>query len=291
MSDSHRWRLTDRTLTFPPPQGAGIVNVTDDSFYSGARSATPEQALADGLALVEAGFEILDVGAVAARSGPAVAVSEEAGKLVPAIERLAAESGVPVLADTFSAQVAAAVLDVGAAGINDISGGADPALFELIAERGCGYVLMHIEGPPRVDRPAPEYGDVIDYLKRWFTERIEVAVDAGVDPEQIAIDPGLDFDLSTADGLEILRRAGELRELGRPVFMALSRKDFLGAVLGGSWEERVEPEERGAATLAATALTAAQGIEMFRLHDAEALDAMRVAAAIADPDAVPAAAR
>ena len=238
------------------------------------------------MALIEAGFELLDVGAVAARSGPPVPAAEEAAKLVPAVKRLASESGVPVLADTFSAEVAAAVLDAGAAAINDISGG-DDAIFDLVAGRGCGYVLMHIEGPPRVDRAAPAYNDVVEHLKRWFGERIDAATSRGVDPEQIAIDPGLDFDLTTDDDLELLRRLGELRELGRPIFMALSRKDFLGAVLAGSWEERVSPEERGAATLAATALAAAEGVEMFRLHDREALDAMRVAAAIADPAAVP----
>jgi dihydropteroate synthase len=267
---------------------AGIVNVTDDSFFSGARSGTPERAVEDGLALVEAGFELLDVGAVAARSGPEVASAEEAAKLVPAIERLSAVAGVPILADTFSAEVAAAVLDAGAAGINDISGAADPAMLELVAERRCGYVLMHIEGRPRVDREAPTYDDLVEHLKRWFAERIEAATARGVDPEQIAIDPGLDFDLTTDDDLELLRRIRELRELGRPVFMALSRKDFLGAVLAGSWEGRAAAEDRGPATLAATALAAGAGVEVFRLHDREALDAMRVAAAIADPDAVPA---
>lgn len=282
-----RWRLSDRTLSFPPPVGAGIVNVTSDSFFSGARSGTPERAVDDGLALVEAGFDLLDVGAVAARSGPEVPAVDEAAKLVPAVERLAAEAGVPILADTFSAEVAVAVLDAGAAAINDISGAADPAMLDLVAERGCGYVLMHIEGPPRVDRSAPAYDDVVEHLKRWFGQRIEAAVEHGVDPAQIAIDPGLDFDLTTDDDLELLRRVGELRELGRPVFMALSRKDFLGAILSGSWEERAAAEDRGPATLAATALAAAAGVEVFRLHDSEALDAMRVAAAIADPAAVP----
>jgi len=287
MTDAVTWRLRDRTLTFPPPVGAGIVNVTDDSFFSGARSGTPERAIEDGLALVEAGFEMLDVGAVAARSGPPVPAEVETAKLAPAIAGLAARSGVPVLADTFSVEVAAAVLDAGAAGINDISGGG-PEMFELVAERGCGYVLMHIEGPPRVDREAPAYDDVVDHMKRWFAERIEAAQAAGVDAEQISIDPGLDFDLNTDHNLEILRRVDELRDLGRPIFMALSRKDFLGAVLAGSWEERLPAEERGAVTQAATALSAAAGVEIFRLHDREALDAMRVAAAIADPAAVPA---
>src|ERR687892_641203 len=145
------WRLRARTLEFPPPLAAGIVNVTDDSFFAGARSETPERAVADGLALVEAGFDLLDVGAVAARSGAPVAPEDEIARLVPAVERLAADSGVPVLADTFSPEVASRVLAAGAAAINDIGGGADEML-ELVAEAGCGYVLMHREGPPRTER-------------------------------------------------------------------------------------------------------------------------------------------
>jgi dihydropteroate synthase len=284
MPETTSWRLRDRTVTFPPPLAAGIVNVTDDSFFEGARSETPERAVADGLALVEAGFDLLDVGAVAARSGPQTDPRDEASRLVPAVERLAAESGVPVLADTFSAPVARAAIEAGAAAINDISGGADRELLELVAESGCGYVLMHIEGPPRVDREPPRYDDVVEHLKDWFAERLEVAAAAGIDSEQVALDPGLDFDLTVDDDLEILRRLGELRALGRPLFMAVSRKDFLGAVLAGSWEGRLEASEREGATLAVTALAAAAGAELFRLHDPSALDAMRVAAAITDPE-------
>src|SRR5690349_23706464 len=114
------------------------------------------------MGLVGAGFDMLAVGAVAARSGPPVDAADEAGKLVPAVERLAAEAGVPVLADTFSPEVARRVLDAGAAGINDIGGG-EPEMLEVIAERGCGYVLMHIEGPPRVDREPPSYGDPVTH--------------------------------------------------------------------------------------------------------------------------------
>jgi dihydropteroate synthase len=275
------WRLSDRTLELPPPIGAGIVNVTEDSFFSGARSGTPERAIADGLRLVEAGFEMLDVGAVAARNGPPVAAAEEAARLVPAVEGLVAEAGVPVIADTFSAEVADAALDAGAAGINDIGGGADPAMLDLIGARGCGYVLMHIEGPPRVERPSPTYDDPVAHLKGWFAERLAAAHARGIREEQIALDPGLDFDLSVDDDLELLRRLGELGELGRPLFVALSRKDFLGAVLAGSWEERRPAEERGPATLGAVSLAVAAGAAVLRLHDPEALDAMRVAAAIA----------
>jgi dihydropteroate synthase len=200
------------------------------------------------------------------------------------VEGLAREAGVPVSVDTFHPEVAAAALDAGAVAINDISGGADPEMLEVVGHRGCGYVLMHIEGPPRVDREPPRYDDVVGHLKEWFEARLQAAEAAGVDREQVVLDPGLDFDLSLEDDLEILRRLPELRELGRPLFVALSRKDFLGAMLAGSWEERLPASDREGATLAATALATAAGAELFRLHDTTALDAMRVAAAIADPE-------
>jgi len=273
------WRLTNRTLSLEQPIAAGIVNVTTDSMYEGARSGTPEQAVADGLELVEAGFDMLDVGAVAARSGPPVAAEAEAAALVPAIEGLVAGTDAPVSADTFSVEVARAALAAGAHAINDISGGGDE-MFELVAEMGCGYVLMHIEGPPRVDRPPRRYDDVVEHLKSWLEGRVERAVSLGVGEEQIAIDPGLDFDLTTAQNLEILRRLPELRSLGLPLYVSLSRKDFIGAVLAGSWEERLPASEREWGTVAAVALAVCGGADVLRIHDRSALQAMRVAGAI-----------
>jgi dihydropteroate synthase len=277
------WELADRTLTLERPLGVGILNVTSDSMFSGARSETPEGAIADGLALAEAGFEMLDVGAVAARTGPPVPPEEEAAKLLPAIGGLHERTELPISADTHSAEVAAQAIGAGAVAINDISGGGDPALFELAAESGCGLVLMHIEGRPREDREPPRYDDPVEHLGAWFAERIEAAVARGVDPVQLVLDPGLDFDLALADDLEILRRLDELHSLGRPLYVSLSRKDFLGAVLAGSWEERLPAEHREWATAAATALAAYRGAEIFRLHDESALQALQVAAAIRDP--------
>ncbi|HET7052884.1 MAG TPA: dihydropteroate synthase [Solirubrobacterales bacterium] len=269
------WRLADRTLELNQPLAAGIVNVTVDSMFEGARSGTPEQAVADGLALAEAGFDMLDVGAVAARSGPAVGAEEEATALVPAIEGLAA-SGVPVSADTFSVEVARQALDAGAVAINDISGGSEE-MFELVAESGCGYVLMHIEGPPRVDRPARAYDDVVEHLRSWLGGRVETASRLGVSEEQIAIDPGLDFDLTTAQDLEILRRLAELRELGPALYVSLSRKDFIGEVLAGSWEKRLPAGEREWGTVAAATLAVREGADILRIHDRSTLQAVRVA--------------
>ena len=292
-----RWRLADRTLDLSLPIGAGIVNVTVDSMYEGARSGTPEQAIADGLALAEAGFEMLDVGAVAAKAGPPVSPEDEAAALVPAIEGLVRrfhtldphrgykrgnDASPPVSADTFSPEVARRALAAGATVVNDISGGSEE-MFELVAETGCGYVLMHIEGPPRVDRPWRDYGDVVDHLRAWFEGRIELARELGVAEEQIAIDPGLDFDLSPEQDLEILRRLGELRALGSPLYVSLSRKDFIGAALAGSWEERLPAREREWGTVAAVTLAVREGADVLRIHDRSSLQAMRVAAEICHP--------
>jgi dihydropteroate synthase len=273
------WRLGDRTLRRREPLAVGIVNVTGDSMYEGARSGTPEQAIEDGRRLVEEGFDMLDVGAVAARSGPAVPEDEEAAALVPAIEGLA-DVGVPVSADTFAPEVARRSLEAGAVAINDIGGGSEQ-MFDLAATSGCGLVLMHIEGPPRAERPIPDYDDVVEHLTAWFSDRVEAAVARGVAPDQIALDPGLDFDLSVEDDLRVLAHLGELGVGDRPLYVSLSRKDFLGAVLSGSWEQRAPASEREWATAAAAALAVANGAEILRLHDESALQAVRVAAQIA----------
>jgi dihydropteroate synthase len=139
---------------------------------------------------------------------------------------------------------------------------------------------MHIEGPPRVDRAAPAYEDVVDHLKWWFEGRVVRAVALGVKEEQIAIDPGLDFDLTTDQDIEILRRLGELRELGLPIYVSLSRKDFIGAVLAGSWEERLPAGEREWGTVAAAALAVRAGADILRVHDRSSLQAVRIAGAI-----------
>jgi dihydropteroate synthase len=283
------WRLGDLTLDLARPVGAGIVNVTVDSMFEGARSGTPEQAVADGIGLVEAGFDMLDVGAVAARSGPPVGVEDECAALIPAIEGLASlaigaddgEDGaagarVPISADTFQVETARRALAAGATCVNDISGGCDE-MFELVAATGCGYVLMHIEGPPRVDRPWREYDDVVDHLLRWFGGKVERMRELGVRDEQIAIDPGLDFDLSLDQDLEIMRRLGELKALGLALYVSLSRKDFIGAVLAGSWEERLPAREREWGTVAATTLAVRSGADVLRLHDRSSLQAMRLA--------------
>jgi dihydropteroate synthase len=203
--------------------------------------------------------------------------------LIPAIEGLAG-AGVPISADTFSVEVARQALDAGAVAVNDISGGSEE-MFRLVAESGCGYVLTHIEGAPRADRPARDYDDVVDHIKTWLGGRIETASRLGVDVEQIAIDPGLDFDLTTEQDLDVLRRLGELRELGAALYVSLSRKDFIGAIIAGSWDERLPAGEREWGTVAATALAVRGGADILRIHDRSSLQAARVAGRIVRPGA------
>ncbi|MGI8632523.1 MAG: dihydropteroate synthase [Solirubrobacterales bacterium] len=271
--------MAGRQLTIARPLASAIVNVTSDSFWEGARSRTAEQAIADGRRLLGEGFDLVDVGAVAARSGPPVAPETEAAALVPAVRGLAA-AGAIVSADTFSAHVAREAVGAGAAIVNDISGAADPHLLEVCAQTGCGLVLMHIEGPARQDRPNHRYDDVAARLLEFFGAGLQRAASYGVAAEQIVLDPGLDFDLSVADDLEIVRRLGELRSLDRPLYLAISRKDFLGAVLAGSWEGRLDPGRRSWATVGLSALVTYAGAGVLRVHDAEAVDAMLVAAAL-----------
>jgi dihydropteroate synthase len=279
---ANRWQLRDRELELRAPLGAGIVNVTDDSMFEGARSETPERAIEDGLRLAAQGFDMLDVGAVAARSGPPVPAEEEAERLVPAIAGLTDRTELPISADTFSPEVARRALDAGAVAINDIGGGSRE-MFELAAETGCGLVLMHIEGPPREDREPRSYDDPVEHLRAWFEARLEAALASGMAAKQIALDPGLDFDLTVADDLEVLRRLDQLRALGRPLYVSLSRKDLLGAIVAGSWSGRAAASEREWATCAAATLAVHGGADVLRLHDASALQAMRIAAAIDAP--------
>ena len=260
------WRLGDLSLDLSPPVGAGIVNVTVDSMFEGARSGTPEQAIADGIGLARAGFDMLDVGAVAARSGPPVTAEDECAALLPAIAGLAPMHG-PGLRRHLSVETARRALDAGAVCVNDISGGCDE-MFELVAATGCGYVLMHIEGPPRVDRPWREYDDVVDHMVALVRGEGRSGCGSWVSPTSRSRSTRGSTSTSRPEqDLEMMRRLGELRALGLPLYVSLSRKDFIGAVLAGSWEERLPAGEREWGTVAAVTLAVRDGADILRIHD------------------------
>ena len=254
----------------------GVVNVTPDSFSDGGLYLDPEAAIAHGRELAEAGAEILDVGGESTRPGAApVDEAEEMRRVVPVIRGL---SGIDcqISVDTSKAAVAAAALDAGATIVNDVTAlRGDPEMAALCAERGCGVVLMHMLGEPRTMQEDPRYGDVVAEVKVFLAERLEAAVSAGVAEERVWLDPGIGFGKTAAHNLELLRRLGELRELGRPLVVGTSRKGFIGHLDGSAAADRL------GGTIASSILAAAEGAEVLRVHDvAEMRQALAVATAV-----------
>jgi len=254
----------------------GVVNVTPDSFSDGGLYLDPEAAIAHGRELAAAGAEILDVGGESTRPGAeAVPEEEELRRVVPVIEGLAAaESQISI--DTSKATVAAAALDAGAAIVNDVTAlRGDGAMAALCAERGVTVVLMHMRGRPRTMQDDPRYDDVVAEVKAFLAGRLEAATAAGIAEKRVWLDPGIGFGKTAAHNMELLRRLGELRDLGRPLVIGTSRKSFIGRVDGSAAGERL------GGTIASSVLAAAEGAEVLRVHDvAEVRQALTVASAI-----------
>jgi dihydropteroate synthase len=253
----------------------GVVNVTPDSFSDGGRYLDPQAAVAHGEELVRDGADILDVGGESTRPGAEeVSVGEELARVEPAVRGLAGVATVSI--DTSKLEVARAAFDAGASIVNDVTAlRRDPEIGALCAERGAGLVLMHMRGEPRTMQENPVYGDVVGDVKAFLAERIEVAIGAGVDEERIWLDPGIGFGKTLDHNLELLRRLGELRELGRPLVVGTSRKSFIGKIDGSPVGERL------GGTIASEVLAAAEGADVLRVHDvAEVAQAAKVASAI-----------
>jgi dihydropteroate synthase len=254
----------------------GVVNVTPDSFSDGGLYLDPEAAVAHGRELVAAGAEILDVGGESTRPGAEpVGAEEELRRVVPVVRGLR-ELDCEISVDTSKAAVAAAALDAGAGIVNDVTAlRGDPEMAGLCAERGATVVLMHMLGDPRTMQDDPHYGDVVAEVKAFLAERLAAAVCSGIAAEDVWLDPGIGFGKTPAHNMELLRRLGELRELGRPLVIGASRKSFIGKVDGSG------PGERLGGTVASSVLAAAEGAAVLRVHDvAEVGQAMAVAAAI-----------
>ena len=243
----------------------GVVNVTPDSFSDGGLYLDPEAAIAHATELAAEGADILDVGGESTRPGAeAVGEAEEVARTQPVVEALTGESGpgVPVSIDTSKASVAGAALDAGAVIVNDVTAlRADPELASLCADRNCEVVLMHMLGTPRTMQDDPRYDDVVDDVKSFLVARISAAMEAGIDERRIWVDPGIGFGKTVAHNLELLRRLGELRELGRPVVVGTSRKSFLGKITGR------EVDQRLGATVASNVLAVAAGVDVIRVHE------------------------
>jgi dihydropteroate synthase len=277
-------RLRDRTVDVQAgrPLIMGIVNAGADSFSDAVRLDTLEGQVRRGLELVAEGADLVDVGA---ESGvtytPAAPAGDEAARVVPLVERLAAE-GVSVSVDTWKPEVARGALEAGAVMLNDVSGLRDPALAELAASTGAALVLMHTRAAPKREA-FPDYDDVAADVEAFLRERIDVALDHGVAREQLVLDPGPDFAKTPAQTVAVLRELDRLHALGRPLLLAVSRKYFLGAITGRP------PAERLAGTLAAATWAADAGAAILRVHDVAAVrDALEVRAVLDGHDEVPA---
>jgi dihydropteroate synthase len=261
----------------PRPLLMGIVNASPDSFSDGGMHAGLEAQLELARELQLAGADILDIGGESASTGrPPIGEQEEIARVAPLIERVTTELGALVSVDTYKPAVASAAIAAGARIVNDVSGLRDPALAEVCAASGAALVLMHTRAAPRERLQDPDlYADIAVEVEDFLASRMRRAIDAGCHPEQIVLDPGPDFAKTPAQTILLLRELERLHALERPLLLAISRKDFIGALT------RRPPRERLAGTLAALAHGIERGAHIFRVHDvAAAADFLAVRAAL-----------
>jgi dihydropteroate synthase len=274
------WRCRDRELPLDERTLVmGIVNVTPDSFSDGGMFEDADAAVAHGLRLLEEGADLLDVGGESTRPGSdPVGAEEESRRVLPVLEGLRRGAPEALLSvDTRSAVVAEGALAAGAALVNDISAGADPDMFGVVAASGAGMILMHMRGEPKTMQQDPRYDDVVAEVRGFLAERLEAAVAAGVGRDRLAIDPGIGFGKNLQHNLELLRSIGSFRELGVPVLVGVSRKRFIGELSGAS-----DPADRLEGSVASAVWGATNGVDVVRVHDVAAtVRALRVADAIA----------
>ncbi len=249
----------------------GILNVTPDSFADGGKWASKEAAVAHALELEAQGADMLDIGGESSRPGSApVPLEEEKRRILPVLEALAGRLKVPVSVDTYKPELAVSAVKAGADIINDITGFKDPAMVRAATETGAGAIVMHMRGEPRTMQEAPAYKAVVAEVASFLAERAAALKAAGV--KNIILDPGIGFGKALEHNLALIARLDEIRALGYPVMLGVSRKRFIGQLAGG------EPAERLPGTIAACV---AGGADIIRVHDvADCRRAMLVADAI-----------
>jgi dihydropteroate synthase len=255
----------------------GILNVTPDSFYDGGRRLAPLKAIADAVALVEAGADIVDIGGESTRPGAKpVPAEEEMARVLPVLRGLRREVTVPISIDTYKSQVARAALDAGADIVNDISAlRSDPEMISLAAVERVPLILMHMQGTPQTMQMDPLYDDAVQEVKAFLAGQLQEAVSRGIDRESIMLDPGIGFGKTLEHNLALLRGLPELAALGQPILVGVSRKGFIGKILD------VEPDERLEGSLAAAVAAVLAGANVIRAHDVkETRCALRVADAV-----------
>ncbi len=255
----------------------GILNVTPDSFSDGGEHAGLEGALEHARRMISDGAAIIDIGGESTRPGAEpVTEDEEIARTAPVIGALRHHWDGLVSIDTMKPGVAAAALAAGADIVNDVSGLRDPRMIEVCAAAGCGVVVMHMQGEPRTMQAAPRYGDVVAKVRSYLAERHGTLTAAGIDPDALVYDPGIGFGKSLEHNLALLRSIGTLAPVARPLLLGVSRKSFIGRLLG-----ETDVSRRDWPTVALTAETRGRGVMLHRVHAVRpCVEALRMIEAI-----------
>jgi dihydropteroate synthase len=273
------WRIGERR--FDVSRHAlivGVLNVTPDSFSDGGEFFRPEKAIQRGVVMAAEGAHIIDVGGESTRPGSEpVTVEEELRRVIPVIEKLRHNIDVPISIDTSKSKVARAAIEAGASIVNDVTGGrGDERMLPLVASTKSALIIMHMQGTPRTMQIRPQYTDIVAEISDFFRQQYARAIGLNIDPMAIAFDPGIGFGKTFEHNLELLAHLEQLRAHDRPLVVGVSRKSFLGKLIGSP-----EITERLVPGVALTALLCERGADVFRVHDVrENVYALRVTEAI-----------
>lgn len=278
------WKLPRRIFTLSArPLIMGIVNVTTDSFSDGGLYASPDQAVAHGLRLIDEGADILDIGGESTRPGADVIPAEqELRRVEPVVKELAANGSVPISVDTSKASVAKACLQLGAEIINDVTAfTADEAMTETVRQYEAAAILMHMQGTPRTMQQQPKYDNVVEEIRSYLQQRMDAVTAAGVPRERLAIDPGIGFGKTLEHNVEILRHLDSFQTLERPLCLGVSRKSLIDKMLKRPVHQRLA----GSLTVLCHAMSK-HAVQIIRVHDvAETRDAVTAWQALSEPPA------
>jgi dihydropteroate synthase len=272
------FRARQFEFVFPRPALVmGIINVTPDSFSDGGKFLDADTAIVHGLKLVEQGADILDIGGESTRpNAEPVGEDEELRRVIPVIEQLAPQIKIPISIDTMKPAVARAALAAGASIINDVAANrSDDAMWQIVSEYRAGYIAMHAHGSPPAMQINPACEDIVRDVEQFFQERLEQLNAGGISSGQIVFDPGIGFGKTLEQNLALLANLASFTKLRRPLLLGVSRKSFMGKLLGAEVNERLP------ASLACATLAVAAGVQFIRTHDvAETISAVRMAEAV-----------
>jgi len=276
MTAATHWQCRDRNLDLGAPVVMGVLNVTPDSFSDGGRFVERGVALTHARRMIEEGAAIIDIGGESTRPGAASAsLEEELERVVPVIEALRRESSAFISVDTSKPEVMRAACAAGADIINDVRALREPDALRTAAGTRAGICLMHMKGEPRTMQAAPGYDDVVSEVSAFLAERVAACRTAGIESARLTVDPGFGFGKRIVDNLALLKNLGQLRELGVPLAVGLSRKSMLAKITGR------DVDDRTAGSIALAAIAVLNGARIVRAHDVAAtVDAIRVAAAV-----------